>query len=248
MIDALGVPGRVLLLGGTSEIGLAIVRPWAEAGAEVILAGRPGERLDGAAESLGTTRSRVIGFDAADTSRHSGTLDDAWRDGDVDVVVVAFGVLGDQEQAWRDHDRAVELASVNGVGAVSIGSLLAARFPAQGHGVVVVLSSVAAELPRRSNFAYGASKAAMDSFFLGLDEALRPGGGRVLVVRPGFVRSRMTEGLKAAPLAVAPGDVADAVHAGLASGRRIVWVPAQMRWVMSVLRHLPHAVRRRLPV
>jgi len=92
-----------------------------------------------------------------------------------------------------------------------------------------------------------ASKAGTDAFFRGLGDALDP-VGRVLVVRPGFVRSRMTEGLDPAPLAVTPAEVSAAVHRALRDGRRIVWVPGPMRWVMSGLRHLPHRVLRRLPI
>ena len=113
---------------------------------------------------------------------------------------------------------------------------------------MVALSSVAGERARRSNFVYGSSKAGMDAFFTGLREALRPDGIRVLVVRPGFVRSRMTEGLPAAPLSTTPQAVADVVARALVERRDVVWAPAPLRWVMTVLRHLPAGVFRRLPV
>src|SRR5690606_18413325 len=113
---------------------------------------------------------------------------------------------------------------------------------------IVALSSVAGERPRRSNFVYGSTKAGMDSFYTGLGEALREVGGRVLVVRPGFVRSKMTEGLEDAPLATTPEAVADAVVDAVRSGREQIWVPATMRVVMSGLRHVPRALFRRLPI
>lgn len=164
------------------------------------------------------------------------------------MAVVAFGLLGDPERAWTDLDHARELAAVNYLGAVTVGVALAARVKEQGHGVVVALSSVAGERPRRSNFVYGSTKAGMDSFYTGLGEALREVGGRVLVVRPGFVRSKMTEGLDEAPLATTPEAVAEAVVEAVRSGREQIWVPGTMRVVMSGLRHVPRVIFRRLPI
>ena len=127
-------------------------------------------------------------------------------------------------------------------------SALAAQVMAQGHGSIVFLSSVAGERVRRSNFAYGASKAGADGFYLGLGEALAEHGGHVLVVRPGFVRTKMTAGREAAPLAVGPDEVAAAVVAGVAARKELVWVPSSMRVVMSGLRHVPRALFRKLPL
>lgn len=251
MMDAVGTPQSVLLLGGTSDIGLALVeRLGARQPLRVVLAGRPGPKADAAARRLGDSGHdvRQVRFDAEDVGRHPEAVAEAFASGDIDVAVVAFGVLGDQEQAWQDHAAALRLAGVNYTAAVSTGVLVADRLRAQGHGRFVLLSSVAAERPRRSNFVYGASKAGADAFFTGLREALRPDGVRVVVVRPGFVHSAMTAGLKSAPLAVEPGDVADAVVRALRTGQEAVWVPARIRWVMAVLRHLPAPVFRRLPI
>ena len=172
----------------------------------------------------------------------------AFASGDIDVAVVAFGVLGDAEKAWTDVDAAVELATVNYTAAVSVGVALAERLREQGHGAIVALSSVAGERPRRSNFVYGSTKAGLDAFYTGLAEALRASGVGVTVVRPGFVHTRMTEGMKPAPLSTTPEAVAAAVVDAVRNRREQVWVPAPLRWVMSVLRHLPRPVFRRLPV
>lgn len=249
-MDAVGNPQSVLLLGGTSEIGLATVRALVRRPARVVLAARPSVRRDEAVASLTAAGHRVtaLDFDANDTAAHPGVVDAAFADGDVDVAVVAFGVLGDQERAWQDHDAALSMFAVNTVAAVSVGVPLGKRLAAQGHGAVVVLSSVAAERPRRSNFVYGASKAGTDAFYTGLREALRPDGVRVVVVRPGFVRSAMTQGLKPAPLATDPGTVGRLVAEGLAAGRETIWAPPPLRWVMSALRHVPAPVFRRLPL
>lgn len=251
MIDALGQPQSVLLLGGTSDIGLAIVERWCGRGAlRVVLAARPSARRDAAVhrlEQAGAT-VRAIDLEARDVASHPGVVDAAFGGGDIDVAVVAFGLLGDPELAWQDHDTAVELAEVNYVAPVSLGVALARAMRRQGHGCIVALSSVAGERVRRSNFVYGSTKAGMDGFYLGLGEALRDDGVRVVVVRPGFVRSKMTEGMSETPLAVTPEQVAEAVTEAVAKGRELVWVPAPLRAVMSGLRHVPRPVFRHLPL
>ena len=251
MINALGQPQTVLLLGGTSDIALALARAWARNGSpEVVLAARPGERRDSAVAELSALGLKVeaVDFEAEATAEHPAMLESIAATRDIDVAVVAFGVLGDEEQAWQDHAAAVHLAEVNYVAPVSVGVALSAILRRQGHGVIVALSSVAGERVRRSNFVYGSSKAGMDGFYLGLGEALRGSGARVLVVRPGFVHTKMTEGRDAAPLSVTAEQVADAVTSAVAKGDDLIWVPGAMRGVMSGLRHVPRAVFRRLPI
>jgi decaprenylphospho-beta-D-erythro-pentofuranosid-2-ulose 2-reductase len=251
MIDAVGNPQSLLLLGGTSEIGLAIARRYAaRRPLRVVLAARPSPRLDAAVATLRDAGATVstVDFEATDFDAHPAALDKAFADGDIDVAVVAFGLLGDAEQAWQDHARAVELAQVNYTATVSVGVALAERMRRQGHGRIVALSSVAGERVRRSNFVYGSTKAGMDGFYLGLGEALRPEGVAVTVVRPGFVHSKMTEGMKAAPLSVKPEDVAAVVVDAVGKRRELVWAPAPLRVLMSVLRHIPRVIFRRLPV
>jgi decaprenylphospho-beta-D-erythro-pentofuranosid-2-ulose 2-reductase len=251
MIDALGAPQSVLLLGGASDIAVATAARWAaRPGLRVALAARPSPARDDAARRLSDLGASVstLNFDARDPSTHEAVVKTAAADADIDVALVAFGVLGDPEAAWQNVDRAVELAEVNFVGAVSCGVALAAQLRAQGHGTIVALSSVAGERVRRSNFAYGASKAGMDGFYLGLGEALRADGVRVVVVRPGFVRTKLTRGLPDAPMAVGAEDVAAAIVDAVARGRELVWVPPALRPVMAALRHVPRPLFRRLPI
>ncbi|HET9126472.1 MAG TPA: decaprenylphospho-beta-D-erythro-pentofuranosid-2-ulose 2-reductase [Propionibacteriaceae bacterium] len=253
MKDAVQNPQRVVLVGGTSAIGVATVQRWLQnrQGLQVVLAARPSPRRAAAAAELRAAGAEVeeVDLDLADPDAARVQLGAAFGGGtDIDVVLVTAGVLGDQEASWQDVDAALALGQVNYTGAVLAGVLAAQRLRGQGHGALVLLSSVAGERVRRSNFAYGASKAGADAFYLGLAEAVRADGVQVLVVRPGFVRSPMTEGLKDAPLAQRPEEVAEAILGGLARGQRIVWSPPAMRWVMSGLRHLPHAVFRRLPI
>ena len=250
MINALGHPQHLLLLGGTSDIALAIADRYAGSapGLHVTVAARPGVRRDQARARLEGAGCSVdvVDFEAGDPSSHQSVVDASTRD--IDVAVVAFGVLGDPEEAWTSVAAATEIATVNYLGAVTVGVALAERIRRQGHGVIVALSSVAGERPRRSNFVYGSTKAGFDAFYTGLGEALREHGGRVIVVRPGFVHSRMTEGLEPAPLATTPEAVAAAVVDAVGGSREQVWVPGALRGVMSGLRHLPRPVFRRLPL
>lgn len=250
MIDALGNPQSLLLLGGSSEIGLATARRMVGRRVKrVVLAGRPSPRLDEAAESLRALGAsvQVVDFDAADPAGHAEAVGKAFAGGDLDCVLLAFGVLGDQARAEVDPAHAVEVVRTNYLGAVSAGLLVAARLREQGHGTLVVLSSVAGERVRRANFVYGSSKAGLDGFAQGLGDALQGSGARVMVVRPGFVRSRMTEGMDDVPFATTPDAVARSIERGLQRRASTVWVPPVLQLVMSVLRHTPRPLFRRLP-
>jgi decaprenylphospho-beta-D-erythro-pentofuranosid-2-ulose 2-reductase len=251
MIDALGIPQSVLVLGGTSDIGLALAHHYAALRPlRIILAARPTPRRDTAAAELAGAGCPVtqVDFDATDDRSRADVVERAAEGGDIDLVVVAFGLLGEAERAWTDADHARELAEVNYLAPVQVGVEVANRLKMQGHGTIVALSSVAGERVRRSNFVYGSTKAGMDGFYLGLGEALHPFGVRVLVVRPGFVRSKMTADQPTGPLSVTPEHVATAAAAALRDRKDIIWVPKTLRPLMSGLRHTPRALFRRLPI
>ncbi|MFR9752767.1 decaprenylphospho-beta-D-erythro-pentofuranosid-2-ulose 2-reductase [Nocardia sp. 004] len=253
MINAVGNPQSILLLGGTSEIGLAICAEYLKKGpARIVLATLPGDplRADAVAqmEAAGASQVEVIDFDALDTGSHPKVIDAAWDAGDVDVAIVAFGLLGDAEQLWRDQRKAVQIAEINYTAAVSVGVLVGEKMKAQGYGRIIAMSSVAGERVRRSNFVYGSTKAGLDGFYLGLGEALRPHGPRVLVIRPGQVRTRMSAHVKEAPLTVDKEDIAALAVSASQKGKELVWAPGAFRYVMMVLRHIPRAIFRRLPI
>lgn len=252
MKDALGAVQSVVVLGGSSEIGVTIAAKLAgPRHAAVVLAGRHPDRLEAAAATVraaGASKVTTAAFDAADVTGHQAFVDSLPAQlGDVDVAVVAFGVLGDQAADEAGGTGAVEVATTNYTGAVSVMLALVRLLRRQGHGTIVLLSSVAGERVRRANFIYGSSKAGVDGFAQGLADSLAGTGVQVLIVRPGFVHSKMTAGMPAAPLATTPEAVADATVAGLAAGRQVVWVPPILRAVMVVFRHLPRPLWRRIP-
>ncbi|TPW13415.1 MAG: decaprenylphosphoryl-beta-D-ribose oxidase [Acidimicrobiaceae bacterium] len=220
MDNAFGQPQTIVVLGGTSDIGLAIARALITPVLRtVVLACRDAARGEAAAAALrdGTFEVEVVPFDIADTGTHVELVADlAARHGDLDVVVLAAGQLGDGAVVGADAEAAARLAHVNFTGAISASIATANRLRLQGHGTLVVLSSVAGERVRKANFVYGATKAGLDGFAQGLGDSLVGSGARTVK--------------------------------GLRSGRRTVWAPGILRFVFSALRHVPGPVWRRLPL
>lgn len=262
----------MLVLGGASEIGVAIAEALARRHHPVVvLAGRHADRLESAAAAVraaGATRVDTLAFDAEETAGHEAVVAGAEAlGGPLDVVVLAFGVLGDgrpeaalRAPAGAEPTRAaptraapdgagdaLRVARTNYVGAVSVGLAVARALRRQGHGTLVVLSSVAGERVRSDNLVYGSSKAGLDGFAQGLGDALAGSGANVLIVRPGFVLGRMTAGRRPTPMATTPQAVAEATASALARRKDVVWVPPALRVVFAVARHLPRSVWRRLP-
>jgi decaprenylphospho-beta-D-erythro-pentofuranosid-2-ulose 2-reductase len=250
MQNALQEPQTIVLLGGTSEIGRAIVEQLlAPSTQTLVLACRHPDSAQPERFAREGLTVDVVRFDAADTGGHEALVRElAARHGDLDVVIVAFGVLGSQEQFDTDPQAAAEAVHVNYTGAVSSILAVAAQMRRQGHGHIAVLSSVAGERGRATNYVYGSSKAGLDTFAQGLADSLAGSGVRVTVVRPGFVHTKMTRGLKSAPLAATPRQVAEAAVAGMRAGKHTVWAPPALRYVFMGLRHTPRAIFRRLPL
>jgi decaprenylphospho-beta-D-erythro-pentofuranosid-2-ulose 2-reductase len=252
MKDGLGSVQSVLVLGGGSDIGLATARALvASRTRKVVLAARKPKRLEENAEELrrlGALEVSLVEFDADATETHEAVIRDTFSQGDIDAVVVAFGLLGDQQVNEKDAKSALGVIHTNFLGAVSVLIPVAEELRRQGHGTIVVLSSVAAERPRKSNFVYGSSKAGLDSFVQGLGDSLQGTGVQVMVVRPGFVRTKMTAGREPMPMSAAPEEVASVITAGLRSGAHTVWAPPRLRWVMLALRHVPRPIFRRLNI
>ena len=253
MRDAMGNVQRVLLLGGTSEIGQAIVRALLEgrSGAHVVLAARNPDSCDAFASNLRGHGASVecLAFDADDPGSHRGVVDFAAAGGDLDVIITAWGVLGAPQNVLDlDPVSAAAVVQTNFVGVVSAGLESARVLRQQGHGTLVHLSSVAAGRTRRANFVYGSSKAGSDAFMQGLADSLVGSGARVLVMRPGFVSTKMTAGMKPHPFSTTPEAIAAATVKALRGTATTVWVPGFLRVLFAVLRHLPRVVWRRLPI
>lgn len=237
---------RVLLLGGTSEIGLAILSSLRlEPDTEVILAGRDPQRLEAAGKSLNRP-VQVAVYDAVRTGTHQAFADQVCAGGVPDLVIAATGVLIGQERAERDVQLAATMIETNFTGHVTALLAFGEAMRKRGSGTIVVLSSVAGVRPRKFNSVYGASKAALDAFARGYADSLHGTGVRVLLVRPGFVTGRMTEGMSPAPLATTPEAVGAAVAKALHGSAAVVWVPAPLVALATVMKLIPRPVWRQM--
>jgi decaprenylphospho-beta-D-erythro-pentofuranosid-2-ulose 2-reductase len=250
--DAFGHPQSVVVLGGTSDIAGEIVGVLAQQRCRtVVLAGRDAPALQRTASELGRSIANVatVIFDATSIDDVDKTIRLCFEAANeqVDLVIVAVGELGVQETDEADPRRIARMMTVNVTWPSAALADVAARLQRQGHGRIVVLSSVAGYRVRRSNFIYGSTKAGLDSFALGLRESVRGTGVSVHVVRPGFVHTKMTEGRPSAPFAVGPERVASDVVRGLERGDAVIWSPGALRYVFSIFRLLPQAIWRRLP-
>jgi decaprenylphospho-beta-D-erythro-pentofuranosid-2-ulose 2-reductase len=244
---------RLLLLGGSSEIALAIARRLAVAGpVRPCLLGRDPERLGQALsllDSAGVVGGEFQLLDADDVGTHGETIARAFQSmGGFDIVVLAIGVLGGQAGLDADMRESLEVMRVNFVDCGSLLMHALRELRRQRSGTLIVLSTVAAERPRASNPVYGAAKAGLDSLAQGLADSTASSGVRVMVVRPGFVTTRMTAGLKPAPFATTAENVAEATVRALERGGHTVWVPSRLRIIFALLRHLPRPLYRRLPL
>ena len=250
MQNALQEPQTIVLFGGTSEIGRAIVDELlAPVTRTLVLACRRPDAAQPEHFDRDGLEVVVEYFDAAAPATHEPFVRQlAAEHGDLDVAVVAFGVLGEQPEFDADPAAAAESVAINYGGAVSTGLALAGQMRRQGHGHIAVVSSVAGERARASNFVYGSSKAGLDAFAQGLGDSLHGDGVRVTVIRPGFVHTRMTRGMRSAPFATTPQVVGELAAAGMRAGRHTVWAPGILRYVFMVLRHLPRPIFRRLPL
>lgn len=242
--------GTVLILGGRSEIGAELAQRLAP-GATVVLAARDADRLGeqiAAVRAAGAAAVFTREFDADDLDAHGPLVASVIAEhGPIDTAVLAFGILGDQARAETDAAHAVAVVHTDYVAQVSLLTHLALAMRQAGRGSLVVFSSIAGARVRRANYVYGSAKAGLDGFASGLADALHGTGVRVLIVRPGFVIGRMTQGMTPAPLPTTPARVAAATARALAKRRRTVWIPSALGPASMVMRMVPQFIWRRMP-
>lgn len=249
MENALQEAQTIVLFGGTSDIGRAMVRELLTPSARtlVLACRRPDEARPEEFARPGLTVV-PLAFDAAETSTHAAIVTGLVEQyGDLDVVVIAFGQLGEQADYDADPAAAAALVTVNMGGAISTATAVAQQMKAQGHGHLGIVGSVAGDRTRPANYTYGATKAGLDAYGQGLADAMLPHGVTVTMIRPGFVHSKMTEGRAAQPFATTPDVVGRQAVAGMRAGKHTVYTPGMLRYVFTTLRHLPRFVWRRMP-
>jgi decaprenylphospho-beta-D-erythro-pentofuranosid-2-ulose 2-reductase len=252
MDNAFGQPQNVVVLGGSSDIARAIVRKLCAARTNtVVLAGRNQESLDAAAaeaRDYGATTTETVLFDAEDPGNAARVVAEclAKVGGPVDLVIVAVGLLGRQSEIEDDPVAAARMFTVNTTWPVAAITELRGRLVAQGRGRILVISSVAAVRVRRTQYLYGGAKAGLDRLCQGVADSLEGTGASLQILRPGFVRSKMTTGQPEIPFTTGVNEVAENALRGLASGERVIWSPPILRYVFFVLRHLPAPLWRRI--
>ena len=244
----------VLILGGRSDIGGEIARRVAP-GHDIVLAARGTHGMEGVEDQLRAAGARsvhLLDFDAADFPSHAGVVDRAIElAGPLELAVVAFGILGDQQRAELDASHAVDIATIDYAAQISLLTLVAERMH-RGH--IVAFSSIAGWRPRRANYVYGSTKAGLDAFCQGLADKLHGSQVGLITARPGFVIGSMTEGMKPAPLSVRPADVAEAVVGCIDRDARrgkprsrTVWIPQALQGLAWVMRLVPRPIWRHMP-
>lgn len=250
MRDALGEVQSVLVLGGGSDIGRALcLRLVAGRCRTVILAGRPEDDMESVAADLrrAGTQVEMRHWDATDVADHAKVINEVFDEfGDIDLVYVPAGILGSQPAFEADPVFAAKAVEINFGGLVSACLVVSDRLRRQGHGVIVLMSSVAGVRARKDNFVYGSTKAGLDTFAQGLGDSLMGTSVRVMIVRPGFVHTKMTEGMEAASFSTTPTKVAEVILNGLTKGEEIVWAPPLLKYPFFILRLLPRSIWRKV--
>jgi decaprenylphospho-beta-D-erythro-pentofuranosid-2-ulose 2-reductase len=245
-------PRNVVVLGGSSDIARALTKKLCLARAHtVVLAGRSRSLLEvAAAEALdyGATTAPIVLFDAEDPANAASTVTDAFEQagGDVDLVVLAVGALGDQFADENDAARSVAMMNVNLTWPVAALAEVRRRLLAQGRGRILVMSSVAALRVRRVGYLYGGAKAGLDRVSLGLAQSLEGTGVSLHLLRPAVVRTRMAVGRDEPPFTTGANEVADNVMRGLARGDQVIWSPPILRYAAIGIRLLPTPIWRRV--
>jgi decaprenylphospho-beta-D-erythro-pentofuranosid-2-ulose 2-reductase len=245
-------PGRIVVLGGSSDLARAVLRELAPRGVDsVVLAGRQPSALEGVGEELrllGVRSVETVAFDARDIDKHEQLASSITeRIGTIDLLVIATGVLSSGGVDELTPEKVADEITTNFTGLAAAMIAFAKQMRERHTGRIVVFSTAAAIRVRRANFVYGASKAGLDGFTQGLADVLADSGVAVTIVRPGFVSTKMTVGRPAAPMSTTTAAVARAVVEGINSGADVVWVPSRLRYVMPIVPHLPRAFWRRLP-
>jgi decaprenylphospho-beta-D-erythro-pentofuranosid-2-ulose 2-reductase len=241
---------KTLLIGANSGIAEAVARRLAARGENLYLLGRSPERLQALAADLGVRGGQVAGFAVFDARRldtHAEILEAAVRAlGGLDAVLIAHGTLGDQKACEASVSETMDQLSTNALSVISLCTLLANRFEAQGSGCLAVISSVAGDRGRQSNYVYGTAKAAVSAFTQGLRNRLHRSGVHVLTIKPGFVDTPMTAGLKKGPLFASADQVAGGIVAAMDKAKDVVYLPFFWAPIMALIRAVPERIFKKL--
>lgn len=241
---------KVLIIGATSAIAEATARRYAQRGARIFLVGRNASRLSDIAADLrvrGASDLDQAQLDVNEVPAHAGVLDRAWQWlGGVDVVLIAHGTLPDQVACETSVQTALTEFSTNGTSTIALMTSLASRLEAQKRGVLAVISSVAGDRGRQSNYLYGAAKAAVNTFASGLRQRLSKLGVTVITIKPGFVDTPMTRNFRKNALWAKPDAIAGGIVRAADRESSVVYLPGFWGIIMLIIRNIPEPIFKRL--
>lgn len=241
---------KVLIFGATSAIAQATARHFAEAGDSLFLVGRNAEKLARIADDLRIRGASSVEHKAADltqTEQHASLIQTALKAlGGIDIVLIAHGVLGNQKEAEQDYQVAESIYRTNLLSVISLVTPIANLMEAQKRGTIAVISSVAGDRGRQSNYVYGSTKGGLNIYLQGLRNRLHPAGVQVVTLKPGFVDTPMTAGMKKNFLFAPPEQVAQGIYQAIRKGRNVVYLPPFWFWILLVVKVLPEFLFKRL--
>lgn len=236
---------NILIIGATSAIAHAYARKEVE-GNNFYLVARNEERLQSVEKDLqarGAASIASFQLDLNETDRHQEMLAFFFDDEAViDTVLIAHGSLPNQEQCVFDPEQTIAEVNTNGVSAIALLALLAERFKRQKKGSIVVITSVAGDRGRQSNYVYGAAKSMLSTYLQGLRNYLTPDNVDVIEIKPGFVDTPMTASFDKGPLWAKPETIADIIVKAVAKRQRIVYAPFFWRYIMLIIRNIPEFI------
>lgn len=237
---------RVLIVGATSAIAEATARHFAAAGDALFLVGRRADRLKAIAADLSVRGAASVGLHSMDVNeldQHEAMLEAAEKAmGGIDTVLIAHGTLADQKACQQDPRLTIQELGTNAVNTIALLTPLANRLEEQGFGTLAVISSVAGDRGRESNYVYGSAKAALDTFLEGLRQRLHKAGVRVVTIKPGFVDTPMTEAFKKGILWASPDRVSKRIYRSLNNSFDVVYTPFYWRYIMLIIRLMPRMI------
>jgi decaprenylphospho-beta-D-erythro-pentofuranosid-2-ulose 2-reductase len=240
---------RIVIVGASSAIAEATARCYAARGARLFLIARQSQRLEDMASDLKVRGAADVAFATLDVNQldaHSDVLAQAWTWlGEVDAMLIAHGTLPDQNACEASAELAVKEFNTNGTSTIALMTVAANRFEAQRHGTLAVISSVAGDRGRQSNYLYGSAKAAVTAFASGLRQRLTKVGVNVLTIKPGFVDTPMTRDFKKGALWATPEGIARGIVRATDRGRSVVYLPWFWLPIMLIIRHVPEFVFKR---
>jgi decaprenylphospho-beta-D-erythro-pentofuranosid-2-ulose 2-reductase len=241
---------RVLIIGATSAIAQEVAKIYAASGSQLFLVARNSQKLEQVVQDLNVRGAETVdnlSLDLTNIENHKQivTTADKFMSG-IDIVLIAHGTLPDQKNCEISVNDTMQELQINFLSTISLLTLLANYFEKQGSGCLAVISSVAGDRGRQSNYVYGAAKGGLSIFLQGLRNRLSKAGVCVLTIKPGFVISPMTTEFKKGILWVQPKKIANNIVSAIHKRKNVVYVPWFWRWIMLIIRNIPESIFKRM--